>query len=234
MKLMTKEEIAELQKEFDSEVDKGVDYWAYICYREIEMQIKAKNTGASKNLEGKIQIEPCRFYISPEINEKIVASNLNFHNNSLYLSNAIDTIRKNVREGWEYRNLYVPFSLSGFDQIYRIENPALGGGQYEIYFVPSIEVHTEKTVTGFIFKREKEVKKNYVTFKGLSLELLKKLHKKCKDNGVELTGIEILYWSPRDGEYYLEKKIIIDDIFGSVEGYIPWGNCILLRWNYQM
>jgi hypothetical protein len=64
--------------------------------------------------------------------------------------------------------------------------------------------------------------------------LLKKLNQKCKDNGVKLTGIEILYWTIIDGEYYLKEKLIIDDIFGSVEGSMPWGNCILLRWKYQM
>lgn len=234
MNLMTVEEISELQKDFDKEVERAIDYWASLCFGKIEKQIKAKNTGISKCVEGNIQIDPCRFYISRELNDRIVASEKTFHKGGEYVSNAIYSIRKDVLDGITYRNFYSPFSLFGFDQIYKIKNPDLGGGQYEMYFVPSIEVFTEKIVKGFIFKREKEIKKDHVTFKGLSLELLKKLNQKCKDNGVELTGIEVLYYTKSDGEYYLKKKLIIDDIFGSAEGNMPWGNCILLRWKCQM
>ena len=231
---MTTEEIAKIQKDFDKEVDSAIDYWAYLCFGKIEKQIKAQNTGSSKCVEGKIQIDPCRFYISRELNDRIVTSGKNFHRGGEYASYAIDSIKKDVRDGLTDINFYSPFSMFDFDQIYRIKNPDLGGGQYEMYFVPSTEVHTEKIVKGFIFKREKEIKKYYVTFKDLSLKLLKKLNQKCKDNGVKLTGIEILYWTIIDGEYYLKEKLIIDDIFGSVEGSMPWGNCILLRWKYQM
>ncbi len=233
MKLMTAQEIAELKAAFDKEVDSGVDFWAYTCFEEIKKQIKAQNTGVKNVMEGKIQIHPCRFYVSRDLDAKIKESGKEFHYGGQYASEGIDLIRSDVWDGTERRAVYKPFEFSGFDSMYKILNPDFGGRQYEMFFIPTMEQRIEKVKKGLIFKREVEVRTSLLTFKGNQLKLLEKLNQKCKEEGVELTGLEILYFELIDGTCWVKDRVLLEDIFGCVKAPKPFYNCILLRWKYR-
>lgn len=238
MNLMTAEEISKLQREFDEYVDGAILHWAEYSVEEIESQIKAKNTGREKFVEGKIQISPYKFYISKELTTKIKDSQKSFHSGGDILENMFDEFfEDSYCSGIGRIELYnmVFLSEEGLKIINDINNIS-GPNRYLACFGASLERSFVEEQRGLIFKRTVRVKRDAWKFKGISLQFLKKLEAACKAAGIEILGAEIVYYNKDVSEFTpivhkmdnIYESCVCKDVMGSSR------RAVILKWRYNV